>query len=153
MNRNNVKAVINAYAPQIEKAIKNKMASEGINATGSASRSVRANPFQSNTKVGIRVRGNTAFEIVHFGRKPGKTPPPYKSIAKWMRAKNISPIGGLSINKSAYIIARSIGRKGFRGRNISEMALSEIIDKLINDASLAHIKDVEQHLKKSIKNA
>ena len=53
MNRNNVKAVINAYAPQIEKAIKNKMASEGINATGSASRRVRANPFQSNTKVGI----------------------------------------------------------------------------------------------------
>lgn len=153
MDKNNLKAVIDAYAPRIEKAIKSKMASEGINATGSASRSVRATPFQSNTKVGLRVRGNTAFEILHFGRKPGKTPPPYKSIAKWMKAKNISPIGGLSINKSAYIIARSIGKKGFEGRNISEMALSEIIDDLLNNASSAYVKDVEQHLKKSIKNA
>lgn len=153
MDKNNLKAVIKRYAPEIETAIKSKMASEKIDATGSASRSVRAIPFQSKTKVGFRVRGNTAFEIVHFGRKPGKVPPPYKSIAKWMKAKNISPIGGLSINKSAYIIARSIGIKGFRGRNISEMALSEIIDSLLDDASSAYVKDVEQHLEKSMKNA
>ena len=145
------------YAPLIEEAIKSKMISDKTIATGETLNSVKAKEFEMADSIGIRLRAAESFNFLNYGRRPG-TPPPYKPIAKWLEKKNIPYFAG-SLNKTAYIIAQSIGEKGtikdfgYKGTNVTDRALKGILNRLLQDSSEAYIKDVEQHLKKSSKYA
>ena len=155
MNRNNLKAVMNRYAPQIQRAIKDQMISDGLYATGNTARSVFAKVGETADSIGIGIEKSFVFDILQFGRTAGKTQPPYKPIARWMKQKNISNFPGMNTKQTAFLIARSIGKKGtikrfgYQGRNISELAVLRILNGLLSDSSDAYIKDVEQHLKTS----
>ena len=152
VNKNNLKVVMDRFAPIIQAAVKERMSSEGKNATGKTSSSIFARTFERKDSIGINVGGGYGFPFLHTGRRPGATQPPYRVIADWMKAKGISEFAG-SLNKSAYLIARAIGKRGIRANNISGKAVQRIINRLLNDTSEAYIKDVEQHLKKFTKNA
>ena len=140
------------FAPIIREAVKAQMNADNKNATGKTSRSIYAEPFETNKSIGINVGGGYGFPFIHTGRRPNATQPPYKAIAEWMQRKGVPYFAG-SLNKSAYIIARSIGKKGFRGENISSKAVKRIINKLLDSTADAYIKDVEKHLKKYSKYA
>lgn len=49
---------------------------------------------------------------VFEGRKPGAPMPPWRSILDWMKARRIG-----SDRRTAWAIARSIGRRGIKGRD------------------------------------
>lgn len=155
MNRNNLKAVMNRYAPQIQRAIRDQMISDGLYATGKTARSVSAEVGETADSIGIGIDKSFVFDILQFGRKAGKRQPPYKPIARWMKQKNVGDFAGMNTNQTAFLIARSIGKKGtikrfgYQGRNISELAVLRILNGLLSDSSEAYIKDVEQHLKDS----
>lgn len=49
--------------------------------------------------------------FVEYGRKPNRRPPPVEPILRWIILKGIGSDRGL-----AFAIAKSIGKKGFKGR-------------------------------------
>lgn len=51
------------------------------------------------------------MEVQEFGRRPGSTPPSTNHIAGWGRRH------GFGTKRAIYVLARSIGRKGFRGKH------------------------------------
>lgn len=52
--------------------------------------------------------------VIDQGREPGRRPPPVDAIALWV--ERVLGIGGAETENVAYVIARSIGRKGIKGR-------------------------------------
>ena len=62
-----------------------------------------------------------AFE---YGRKPGKRPP-IDAIVRWLAIKPVD-LGGQDIRRVAFLIARSIGRKGVKAPHI----FSQTTDKM-----------------------
>jgi len=47
--------------------------------------------------------------VIHEGRRPGQRPPPPGALTEWLRYKGIDP-------RMEYVIAKTIGQKGFDGR-------------------------------------
>ena len=51
---------------------------------------------------------------IENGRRAGAKMPPVDVIKRWMKIKNIQPKDGISIDSAAYLISRSIGKKGIK---------------------------------------
>ena len=147
MNRNNLRVVMETYGPKIQEAIKTYMAEQDINATGQTAASVYSNVFETGDSIGIAVGGSESFAVLHKGRRAGLRAPNYLDINDWMKAK--SSFKGTKTINSAKNIAKAIGRRGIKGRNISYQASLRIMNALLRDSSAAYIKDIEQHLKNS----
>lgn len=147
VNKNNLKKVMDRYAPIVKGALDNKMREQGKYVTGKTSRSVKVKPFELKNRIGLRATSSKLFNILHTGRRPGKAPP-LKAIEDWIKNKpQINP--RKSIRSTAYAIANKIGRDGFPGKDIWGMALESVLRRLLSDTSEAYIKDIEEHLKKS----
>ena len=147
MNRNNLRVVMEKYGPKIQQAIKQYMEEQDINATGQTAASIYSNVFETVDSIGIAIGGSKSFTVLHTGRRAGLRAPSYIDINTWMKAKN-SFKGTKTIN-SAKNIARAIGRRGIKGKNISYEASLRIMNALLRDSSAAYIKDIESHFKKS----
>jgi hypothetical protein len=154
---------MNRYAPQIQRAIREQMISDELYSTGKTARSVFAKVGETADSIGVFIDRSSAFsgssafvfDVLQFGRKAGKRQPPYSPIVRWMKQKNIAAFPGMNTKQTAFLIARSIGKKGtikrfgYQGRNISELAMLRIVRAILSDSSEAYIKDVEQHIKNS----
>lgn len=62
---------------------------------------------------------------VSKGRKKGKMPP-VSNIKKWVSTKNIQ-IKGRTQEQTAWIISKSIAKKGTKGTNVIERTKSEVL--------------------------
>ena len=77
--------------------------------TGALRRSITAQIKPLSARIGD-TRDLTYFEVQERGRRPGQRPPPPAALAGWARRH---PYDGVS---SLFVLARSIGRRGFKGR-------------------------------------
>lgn len=96
------------------------------------------------------------WKYIEYGRKPypgnPKKRPPINAILKWVKDKGIKPRGGIPMSDKslAYLISRSIGRKGIKERPV-------LFEKIIpeqdfeKNVMIAFQKDVKADLE-SIKN-
>ena len=96
--------------------------------------------IQSSSIRDIKVKStNTGFEVLfpeHFayindGRRPGKQPP-LNTIIDWINKSRISVPSGMKVKQFAFLIARSIGRRGVKPRPFLE-TLSEELGSIIAD--------------------
>jgi hypothetical protein len=65
---------------------------------------------------------------IEFGRRAGTRMPPMRSILLWIRRKGITPRDGISLNQLAFLIARSIARRGIPARPFIERAIERTQD-------------------------
>jgi hypothetical protein len=72
---------------------------------------------------GIVSSAHKYAEVIEKGRTAGKGMPPRGSLVFWITKK--FGIGAWQAAKIEYVVRRSIGRKGFKGRHMFEKALSE----------------------------
>lgn len=82
------------------------------------------------------------FKYVDEGRKPGRMPP-IKPIQKWADRRGIK-FKNMSEQQTAFVIARSIGKKGIKPLNITNRLINDIImkkDKLIKAGAAKDIQD------------
>lgn len=75
-------------------------------------------------------------ELIDQGRKPSTKYPPLEAIKKWVRIKPIyfrdqkGRFTRGTINQRAFLIARSIKEKGYRGINFLSKAEDQVINQL-----------------------
>lgn len=92
----------------------------------------------------IRLNLKPYWKWIEEGRKPGKMPP-INSIINWIRKKNI-PIRN-TLKQTAFVIARSIGKKGIKGKFYMKNSKQEL-----PDFKTGLIKALKKDINKSIKN-
>jgi len=119
----------------VERAMRNLGATRNVN--GKKRRAVASGRLKAGLQYSFAIKrgvGSISFgadpslgiypQVVETGRGANKKPPPTKSIMEWMKVKNIrvrNKTGGfVAANESqkrgvAFLIARSIGKKGIPG--------------------------------------
>lgn len=75
---------------------------------------------------------------IEEGRKAGKMPPP-SEIKKWINYKRIIPKNNMTIDQLSYVIARSIGKNGTKGKHylqkkidLTKLNIEEVFGEVID---------------------
>lgn len=91
----------------------------------------------------LEILSNETLKYVDQGRRRGAKQPPIKSIIPWVRRKGIKVRGAKTDEQSAFVIARSISRKGIRPTNIVKQTRDNIIRNKIELIKRASVEDIE----------
>lgn len=114
----------------------------------------------SITGKGLQVTINLAdyWKCIEYGRRKGAKMPPINAIKDWIEVKNIVPrpvklsSGNTeipTIESLAYIIARSISRKGIKARPYMQESIDENMDAFLRDLSIAVESDIANSIVES----
>lgn len=99
----------------------------------------------------ITIRLADYWQYIEYGRRKGARMPPIKAIKDWIEVRNIVPRPvRLSSGKTevptteslAYIIARSISRKGIKPRPYMQESIDVNMDAFLRDLSIAVEADI-----------
>lgn len=86
------------------------------------------------------------WKWVENGRKAGKMPP-IEPILDWIKAKPVVPRerdGRLPTEKQlAFLIARSIGKDGTKGKHVLERSVQEGLDMMLESIKQAFLEDIK----------
>ena len=94
-------------------------------------------------------------DVIEYGRRPGAKPPPVDPIIQWMKIKPIrlrNKEGGFvkstesGIRSAAFLIARSIGKKGIVEIKYYTEALESVLEKRGPELLEAYGKEIENRL-------
>lgn len=156
---NNLKEVLDKYANAYTQKFKAKLISDGNKASGRLVNSIKPQKL----KDGFAILGKRYIEQISEGRKKGKMPPwspRNNSILNWVKTKNIVPRKGGSspnnIKRLAFVIARSIGRRGtiarfgYRGTNIIDFVYKNLSVQMGQEIFEAYKIDLEKILNEQI---
>lgn len=115
-----------------------------------------ANSLEVTVTGGLSAKliGDEYSEQLEYGRKSGKQPPS-KVIEQWIRDKGLMQriTSKISITSLAFLIARKIGREGWKRQGyggvelISEVVTPERIQKIIDRVSDSYIPLFENEIK------
>lgn len=110
--------------------IKMRLIQEGKVSSGRLLNSLSYNTIQSIEGWTIEILAEKYLEFVDRGRKPGKMPP-IGDIQKWVIQKPVKFIGKTD-SQTAFIIAKSIGKKGIVPTNIIQKSIDKVINNIEN---------------------
>lgn len=108
--------------------IKMRLIQEGKVSSGRLLNSLSYNTIQSIEGWTIEILSEKYLEFVDKGRKPGKMPP-IDDIQKWVIQKPVKFIGKTD-SQTAFIIAKSIGKKGIVPTNIIQKSIDKVISNI-----------------------
>jgi hypothetical protein len=124
---------------------------KGMRASGNWADSLEVNVTGG---LNAKIIGEKYSEQLEYGRKSGKQPPS-KVIEQWIRDKGIMQkvTGKISISSLAFLIARKIGREGWKREGyggvelIGEVVTPERIQQIIDKVSDSYIPLFENEIK------
>lgn len=83
------------------------------------------------------------YEFINDGRRPGRRPP-VRAIIEWIKEERVIIPAGMNANQFAFLVSRSIGRKGMKPRPFIEALMDEIADiiaeNIINEFDNTKVK-------------
>jgi hypothetical protein len=115
--------------------------------TGNLIRSLDFKIIQQVDGLFLQILAAPYFKFVDEGRKPGKMPP-VKPIQKWSERKGIK-FNNMSNRQTAFVIARSIGKKGIRPLNITNRLIQNIMKNKETLIKAGAVKDIEELINKT----
>lgn len=114
--------------------------------TGNLIRSLDFKVIKDIDGLFLQILAAPYFKYVNEGRRPGKMPP-VGPIKKWVDMRGIV-FKNYSSQQTAFVIARSIGKKGIKPLNITNKLIENIIRNKDNIIKAGAIKDVENYINK-----
>lgn len=139
----NLTKTLKKYKVKIVTQLKDRLKSDGSKASGELIRSIKGEV----TGETINIFASEYWYWVNYGRRPNKTPPPYRNILDWMKNKNIHQEQKESAQKRiAYFIAKKIGIQGFQGTRFVDFVNKNIIASLTKDVEQSYLEDINDQI-------
>lgn len=136
-----IREIVDAYLEDSRKAIIENMARDGMNASGSFSKSLRSETKEQGANITGILYGAPHSYFIDHGR--GKTntsqsgaKPLRVIIRKWIDDKGIVPNDKISKDSLAFLIARKIHREGWKPKNKYP---NGVISSVINETSINNL--------------
>ena len=131
---------------EVREKYKGKLKANGVYATGKLYNSVDYKLTVKEEGIELYFTALDYYINIEEGRKPNSKMPNVEEIKKWMVAKNIPNKPGL-----AFVIARSIGKKGIKPQPFLRETKVEI-ESLIPSIRTAIEMDLDNYMENNIKN-
>jgi len=136
-----------AWAKNVVALAKNKLVQRNKIASGTLYNSIS---FQIDSKGQINFLADDSAKFVESGRRPGKFPPP-QAIAKWAKVKGLPQFRDkkgryISNDSRAFLLSRSIAKKGIKPFPFYSDAVEESIDQLAVSLEEGYISAFENTL-------
>jgi hypothetical protein len=122
-----IEAELNKWAGEFVNTLRNNLISAGKSATGNLVRSINYRLVQNGDQFSIVFEAADYLEWVDKGRKPGKMPP-YKKLIPWVESRGLR--FAKTSDSMAFVIARSIAKKGIKPLNVIERTKQSTIQNL-----------------------
>lgn len=150
----NLKEAMEKYGEELIIELTAQLRIADKKATGELIRSLDYELIEALNTIAINIKAADYLTYVDRGRKRGRKQPPQEAILKWV---NVKPLPrwrdkkGRFISKKsqAFLIARSIGKKGIKPTNVIKKSInkvSKIQQKLIAEASVEDIRDLVRNV-------
>ena len=120
---------------------------ENKRASGELIRSLDFKVMQDVNGLMLSILAADYFKYVDQGRRPGKMPP-IKPIQSWIEQKNIV-FRGLDNRQTAFVIARSIGKKGIKPINAKQRMINEVQKNAAKILKIGAVKDIQELIDKT----
>lgn len=152
-NYDNLKKEMDKFGAGLIKELAQQLIIADKKATGSLIKSL---DYEVIEVLGTLVTNITADNYLYWvdqGRKKGKKAPPQSAIRKWIDDKGIQRFRDkkgrfISKNSQAFLIARSIGKKGIQKTNV----IKKSVDRLLRAKQALITKAAGQDLKELARN-
>lgn len=155
MEFNRVQKVLTDFVELMRDGYKERLASEGINASGSLSNSVTANVEMDGTVFEVSLTLNEYWKYIEGGRPPTQNNGNgelRRNILQWIKVKPVLPKpfnGKLPTEEQlAYLISRKIHREGYEGKEPLKKTFEELEDMLKSDLEIAFAEDIAEDIEK-----
>ena len=151
MEFTNVVQFLNDFGKELADKYKRNLVNDDAIDTSKLLNSIKYIFNNNNTSFEISMEMAEYWKYVENGRKSGKFPP-ISAIREWVKVKTVIPRpynGKLPTeNQLAFLIARSISKKGIRPRPIFNDSLDDVMRDFENGLEDAFTKDVENEMDK-----
>lgn len=151
MEFTNVIQFLNDFGKELADKYQRKLVNDDAVDSGKLLNSIRYIFNKNNKSFEISMEMAEYWKYVENGRKSGKFPP-ISAIREWMKVKQVIPRpynGKLPTeNQLAFLIARSISKKGIRPRPIFNDTLDDAMKDFENGLEDAFTKDIENEMDK-----
>lgn len=151
MEFTNVVQFLNDFGKELADKYKRNLVNDDAIDTSKLLNSIKYIFNNNNTSFEISMEMAEYWKYVESGRKSGKFPP-ISAIREWVKVKPVIPRpynGKLPTeNQLAFLIARSIAKKGIRPRPIFNDSLDDVMRDFENGLEDAFTKDVENEMDK-----
>lgn len=151
MEFTNVVQFLNDFGKELADKYQRKLVNDDAVASGKLLNSIRYIFNKNNTSFEISMEMAEYWKYVENGRKSGKFPP-ISAIREWVKVKQVIPRpynGKLPTeNQLAFLIARSISKKGIRPKPIFNDNIDDAMNDFENGLEDAFTKDVENEMDK-----
>lgn len=151
MEFTNVVQFLNDFGKELADKYKRNLVNDDAIDTSKLLNSIKYIFNNNNTSFEISMEMAEYWKYVESGRKSGKFPP-ISAIREWVKVKPVIPRpynGKLPTeNQLAFLIARSISKKGIRPRPIFNDSLDDVMRDFENGLEDAFTKDVENEMDK-----
>lgn len=151
MEFKNVIQFLNDFGKELADKNKRNLVNDDAVASGKLLNSIRYIFNKNNTSFEISMEMAEYWKYVENGRKSGKFPP-ISAIREWVNVKRVIPRpynGKLPTeNQLAFLIARSISKKGIKPKPIFNDTLDDAMNDFENGLEDAFTKDVENEMDK-----
>lgn len=119
---------IDILAKKLIDEIKSNLIKEGKVSSGRLVNSLSYEVIKDLESVTIQILGEKYLKFVDEGRRPGKMPP-IGDIKKWVIQKPVKFVGKTD-DQTAFIIAKSIGKKGIVPTRVVSKSVNNILNNL-----------------------
>lgn len=136
---------LNEIGAEVRDRYKSKLKANGVYATGKLFDNVNFKLTVKESEMELYFTALDYWINIEEGRKPDSKMPPVDVIKKWMITRGIPDKPGI-----AFVIARSIGKKGIKPNPFLRETKVEI-QELVPSIKIALEKDLDSYLDKNIK--
>ncbi len=141
--------ILNKIITEFQKYYKDKIIKTGHNASGQLANTQSFEVEYNNDNWLITLKMEEYWKYLEYGRKSGKMPP-IDDILSWINVKKILPRGNkkpITKKQLAYVIARSIGKKGLPATHLLEKSMTEFNfkNKVLRVIFQKHKEELDKH--------
>lgn len=112
--------------------------------TGNLIKSLDFRIIEETNNLFLQILAAPYFKFVDEGRRPGKIPP-IKPIQKWSERKGIK-FKNMNSKQTAFVIARSIGKKGIKPLNIMNKLVKDVLKNKTELLKKGAVEDITKFI-------
>ena len=120
------------------------------NATGTLSRSISYTVKDTQDGLKLLIGMEEYGGAVDGGRKKSKSGGPKQSwrqkIVTWMRAKNIKPYPGMTMETAAFFITKKINRKGYEPEPFIDKSVNKVLNEILDGVENDMVETIKETL-------